>query len=55
MNFLRPDSDARSLTGPLWFQRMDRNRDGDVSLREFPGPLDQFHVLDRDGDGLISL
>ncbi|MFK7777982.1 MAG: EF-hand domain-containing protein, partial [Gimesia sp.] len=25
----------RTATGPRWFQRMDRNRDGDISLREF--------------------
>ena len=40
--------------GPAWFVRMDRNRDGDVSLREFLGPLDLFRRLDADGDGLIS-
>jgi hypothetical protein len=33
---------------------MDRNGDGDVSLREFLGPLELFRKLDRDGDGLIS-
>ncbi len=39
---------------PAWFTRMDRNGDGDVSLREFLGPLELFRKLDRDGDGLIS-
>jgi hypothetical protein len=33
---------------------MRRNRDGDVSRREFLGPLGQFDRLDRDEDGLIS-
>jgi len=37
-----------------WFARMDRNGDGDVSLKEFLGPLDLFRKLDADGDGLIS-
>jgi Ca2+-binding EF-hand superfamily protein len=39
---------------PAWFTKMDRNGDGDVSLREFLGPLELFRKLDRDGDGLIS-
>lgn len=40
--------------GPLWFQRMDRNRDGYVSLREFLGTKAEFQKIDTDGDGLIS-
>ncbi len=40
--------------GPEWFQKMDRNHDGDVSRREFLGPRDQFDRLDRDNDGLIG-
>jgi len=40
--------------GPDWFQKMDRNHDGDVSRREFLGPRDQFDRLDRDKDGLID-
>jgi len=39
---------------PAWFAKMDRNGDGDVSRREFLGPLELFRKLDRDGDGLIS-
>ena len=33
---------------------MDRNRDGDVSRREFLGPRAEFDRLDRDHDGLID-
>ncbi len=40
--------------GPMWFQRMDRNDDGDVSRREFLGTAEQFTALDGDGDDLIS-
>jgi len=39
----------------IWFHRMDRNRDGDISPREFLGPRESFRQLDADGDGLISL
>jgi Ca2+-binding EF-hand superfamily protein len=41
--------------GPLWFRKMDRNRDGDVSRKEFLGTDDQFRQIDTDGDGLISV
>jgi EF hand len=42
------------LTGPEWFRRMDRNQDGDVSKREFLGPLTTFLQLDQNTDGLID-
>jgi Ca2+-binding EF-hand superfamily protein len=41
--------------GPVWFQKMDRNGDGDVSRKEWLGGREQFEKLDGDGDGLISL
>ncbi|MGD9723338.1 MAG: hypothetical protein AB7O59_18105 [Pirellulales bacterium] len=47
-------SSAGSSSGPLWFRKMDRNRDGDVSQREFIGPLDAFKKLDADSDGLVD-
>ncbi len=43
-----------SAAGPEWFQKMDRNHDGDISRREFLGPREQFDRLDRDTDGLID-
>lgn len=42
------------LDGPEWFRRMDRNQDGDVSVREFLGTSVQFAALDTDHDGLMS-
>jgi Ca2+-binding EF-hand superfamily protein len=41
--------------GPLWFRKMDRNGDGDLSRGEFLGTPDEFAAIDTDGDGLISL
>ena len=44
----------RALEGPAWFAAMDRNTDGDVSQREFMGPIALFSAMDADEDGLIS-
>jgi Ca2+-binding EF-hand superfamily protein len=41
--------------GPLWFRKMDRNHDGDVSANEFLGPPEEFERLDTNKDGLISV
>jgi Ca2+-binding EF-hand superfamily protein len=49
---LRP---PRVEKGPLWFRKMDRNGDGDVSRKEWLGSAEQFRKIDSDGDGLISL
>jgi len=46
---------ANRLRGPLWFRKMDRNADGDVSRQEFLGTPEQFRLIDKDGDGLIDL
>jgi Ca2+-binding EF-hand superfamily protein len=44
----------KALDLPEWFTSMDRNGDGELSLREFLGPIELFHKLDKNGDGLIS-
>jgi Ca2+-binding EF-hand superfamily protein len=44
----------RAPVGPIWFQRMDRNLDGDLTWKEFLGPRHVFEALDADGDGLID-
>ena len=41
--------------GPLWFRKMDRNADGDVSRSEFLGTRAEFDAIDTDHDALISL
>ncbi len=46
---------SQSGKGPVWFRKMDRNGDGDVSPREFLGGDEEFRRFDADGDGLISL
>ena len=40
--------------GPEWFTRMDRNGDGDVTLKEFLGDEADFKRLDTNGDGFLS-
>ncbi|HEV3344019.1 MAG TPA: hypothetical protein VG125_26835 [Pirellulales bacterium] len=49
-----PAFQRRKPIGPIWFQRMDRNNDGDLTWNEFLGPREVFHGLDRDTDGLVD-
>lgn len=61
----RPDANAnpqsrqgivrQDSSGPLWFRRMDRNLDNDLSWREFLGTREDFNRIDTNGDGLINL
>ncbi|QDT79583.1 EF hand [Gimesia maris] len=44
----------RTANGPRWFQRMDRNRDGDLSPREFLFDQALFQKYDTNQDRLIS-
>jgi hypothetical protein len=39
----------------VWFRKMDRNADGDVSRSEFLGTKAEFDAIDADKDALISL
>ena len=43
------------VRGPVWFTKMDRNGDGDVSRSEWLGSREDFDAIDADKDGLISL
>lgn len=49
-----PAFQQRKATGPVWFQRMDKNNDGDLIWNEFLGHIETFHQLDTDGDGLLD-
>jgi len=49
------EEETTTMRGPAWFRKMDRNRDGDVSRKEFLFGEELFRKLDADGDGLISL
>lgn len=49
-----PAFQQRRPTGPIWFQRMDRNNDGDLTWSEFLGPREVFYRLDADADGLVD-
>jgi Ca2+-binding EF-hand superfamily protein len=51
---LGPSGPVKRTRGPLWFRKMDRNNDGDVSRSEFLGTDEQFRAIDADGDGLID-
>ena len=46
---------AERTGGPVWFLKMDKNRDGEVSSREFLGELSLFAEIDRNHDGFIDL
>ncbi|OWK43032.1 EF-hand domain-containing protein [Fimbriiglobus ruber] len=50
----QPVVQVRTPVGPVWFQRMDRNNDGDLTWKEFLGPRHVFEMLDADHDGLID-
>jgi Ca2+-binding EF-hand superfamily protein len=45
--------ERQAANSPEWFVRMDRNGDGDVTLKEFLGTPEQFRRLDADGDGFV--
>jgi len=49
-----PQPIIQTNNGPIWFQRADRNGDGDLIWDEFIGPRDVFDRLDKDKDGLID-
>lgn len=56
VNFQNPNQTVPvPQKGPLWFRRMDRNGDGDISRSEFLGTKVEFDAIDSDHDDLIGL
>ncbi len=51
---IRQRVQAKTVSGPEWFARMDRNKDNDLARSEFPGTDQQFESLDADSDKLVS-
>ena len=47
-------SSTRFPSGPRWFERMNKNGDGDLSPNEFLGTRDCFRKLDKNNDGLVD-
>jgi Ca2+-binding EF-hand superfamily protein len=57
--FQRPASpesgqQASNQSAPEWFQAMDANADGNVTIREFLGEASSFQALDANGDRILS-
>ena len=50
-----PSRSTSRGSAPVWFRKMDRNNDGDISPREWLGTDEEFKAIDTDGDGLISV
>jgi WD40 repeat protein len=48
------DGEQSLATTPVWFQRMDRDRNGQLAWNEFQGPRGTFRKLDVDADGMVS-
>jgi Ca2+-binding EF-hand superfamily protein len=55
VSFARTRQNQQPAKGPEWFRKMDRNNDGDISLKEWLGTEEEFRKIDADGDGLISV
>ena len=39
---------------PIWFERLDRNGDGELTRREFPGTIAEFQKIDQNSDGVVD-
>ena len=48
------DGMSTKSIAPVWFRKLDRNNDGELARREFPGTLAEFQKLDQNSDGAVD-
>ena len=53
-DYLVAGGSRRTAAGPGWFQKLDKNGDGELSRREFPGSPAEFARWDKNGDTVIT-
>ncbi|MEO2014846.1 MAG: hypothetical protein ABGZ53_10785 [Fuerstiella sp.] len=51
---MQANQSGSAATAPFWFGKLDRNSDGELSRREFPGTRAEFQSLDRNSDGSVT-
>lgn len=49
------DSSTNPAVAPKWFTKLDRNGDGELARREFPGTRAEFEKLDENSDGVVDV
>lgn len=50
----REESNSTLSVAPKWFEKLDRNGDGELTRREFPGTIGEFQQLDQNSDGVVD-
>ncbi len=48
------DTTSPLSAAPVWFEKLDRNRDSELTRREFPGTIAEFQKLDQNSDGVVD-
>jgi len=50
----RGEAVATNSTASNWFEKLDRNGDGELTRREFPGTIAEFQKSDQNSDGVVD-